>query len=108
MPRVCPACPKEVADAAVCPFCSTLMEERSKLQPDMSNDYYWALECTFGRCPKCNYLATLRVGLDARMHDKVRFRCPKCNEENVVTIVMRGAWPSPAYGPDPIPAELVE
>jgi hypothetical protein len=74
----------------------------------MSDNYCWALECTFGRCPKCNYLATLRVGLDARMHDKVRYRCPECDAENIVTIVMRGSWPSPAYGPDPIPAELVE
>ena len=75
----------------------------------MSNGYYdWALECTFGRCPKCNYLATLRVGRDARVHDRVRFRCPGCTAENIVTIVMRGARPSPAYGPDPIPAERVE
>ena len=75
----------------------------------MSNGYHdWALECTYGRCPKCNHLATLRVGLDARMHDRVRIRCPKCDKESVVTIVMRGARPSPAYAPDPIPAERVE
>ena len=75
---------------------------------DMSNGYYdWALECTFGRGPKCNYLATLRVGLDARMHDRVRFRFPGCTAEAVVPIVMRGARPSPAYGPELIPAELI-
>jgi hypothetical protein len=68
----------------------------------------WALECTYCGCPKCNCLVALRVGLDARMHDRVRFRCPRCNEESVVTIVMRGARPSPMYAPDPIPAELVD
>jgi hypothetical protein len=75
----------------------------------MSNGYSgWALECTFGRRPKCNCLATPRVGPDARVHDRVRFRCPGCAAENVVPIGMRGARPSPAYGPDPIPAERVE
>lgn len=68
----------------------------------------WADGCTFGRCAKCNYLAALRVGLDARMHDKVQFRCPACQADNVVSIVMRGAWPSPSFGPTPIPAERVE
>jgi len=73
-----------------------------------SGFYDWSHACTYGRCPKCNYLVALRVGLDARMHDRVRFRCPRCTAESVVTIVMRGARPSPAYAHDPIPAELVE
>jgi hypothetical protein len=75
----------------------------------MSNGYHdWALECTYDRCPKCNHLATPRVGLDARMHDRVRFRFPKYDKESVATIVMRGARPSPAYAPQLIPAERVE
>lgn len=66
------------------------------------SEYYWALECSFGRCAGCNYLAPIRVGLDARMHDRVRYACPSCGAENIVSLVMRGAWPSPAYGPDPV------
>jgi len=74
----------------------------------MGNGFYdWALACIYAHCPKCNYLVALRVGLDARMHDRVLFRCPECDKESVVTIVMRGARPSPAYAHDPIPAELV-
>ena len=41
----------------------------------MSTGFYnWSLECTYGRCPKCHSPVTLHVGLDARMHDRVRFR----------------------------------
>jgi hypothetical protein len=47
-----------------------------------------------------------RVGLDDRIVDRARFRCPKFEKEGV-TFVMWRARPSPAYAPDPIPAERV-
>ena len=41
------------------------------------------------------------------MHDKVRFNCPKCNEVNVISVVMRNAYGSRVYGPDIISAEVI-
>ena len=73
---------------------------------DMNRD--WSGTCTFGKCPGCNTLSALRVGRDARMNDLARFECPTCGKTNTVAIVMRGARPSPGYGPAVIDAEQID
>ncbi|MEW4526475.1 hypothetical protein [Maioricimonas sp. JC845] len=48
---------------------------------------------TFGKCARCNYLATVDVGVDARMNDCFVFDCPKCGKRNTVLVAIRGVEP---------------
>lgn len=48
---------------------------------------------TFGKCAHCNYLASIDVGVDARMNDCVEFECPKCGKKSSVLVSVRGVEP---------------
>ena len=48
---------------------------------------------TVGKCARCNYLASIDVGVDVRINDCVEFECPKCKNTNLVIASVRGIEP---------------